>query len=387
MSYLTITIIKENEIDLNDVLETVKTNSNSLIDFNSKVNDRYIQVKIKVDDKSTDLLKALQNKGYKASEALPAVHSEKEIEKFIITVISRSISAEQLQATNKLLNDNKLSILSVKRLSGEHETVSANKCCYEFLTVGEADKLESLRSELKTSGEQIGLDICINSKSFARNQIKLAVFDMDSTLIQCECIDELAKRCGIGEKVSEITASAMRGEIDFTESFTRRMALLEGLDESVLKEIAANLPLTEGVVYLMKSLKKLGFKTALFSGGFYYFANHLKKLLDIDYVYANELPIVDGKVTGKVSGEIVDGQKKKEKLIEIAEKENLDLSQTVCVGDGANDLPMIGTAGMGVAFHAKPLVREEAPHAVSSIGLDGLLYLLGISDDELITSI
>ena len=387
MSYQTITIIKENELDLNEVLGIIKDNSTTLIDFNSKKNDRYTQLKVKVDKGASGLLKALQDKGYNASEALPEAHSETETEKFIITIISRSISADQLQKASQLIESNGLEILSLKRLSGEHETISASKSCYELLTLGKAEGLEELRNTLKSEGEKFGLDICINPRSFARNQIKLAVFDMDSTLIQCECIDELAKRCGIGEQVSAITASAMRGEINFNESFTKRMALLEGLDESVLKDIAANLPLTEGVIYLMKALKKSGFKTALFSGGFYYFANHLKELLDIDYVYANELPIVDGKVTGKVNGVIVDGQKKKEKLIEIASLENLDLSQTVCVGDGANDLPMIKTAGMGVAFHAKPLVREEAPHAVSSIGLDGLLYLLGISDDEISTSI
>ena len=387
MSYQTITIIKENEIDLNEVLEIVNANSSKLIDFNSKINDKYIQVKIKVDKEASGLLNALKEKGYNASKALEANHSETEIEKYVITLINRSISTDQLQKASKLIKNNGLEILSIKRLSGEHETVSETKTCYEVLSLGKADKLNDLRSTLKSAGEEIGVDICISPKSFLRNQIKLAVFDMDSTLIQCECIDELAKRCGIGEQVSAITASAMRGEINFNESFTKRMALLEGLDESVLKDIAANLPLTEGVVYLMKSLKKLGFKTALFSGGFYYFANHLKELLDIDYVYANELPIVNGKVTGKVNGVIVDGQKKKEKLIEIAKLEKLELSQTVCVGDGANDLPMIKTAGMGVAFHAKPLVRQEAPHAVSSVGLDGLLYLLGISDDELNTSV
>ena len=387
MSYLTITIIKENELDLNEVLETVKENSATLIDFNSKKNDRYFQLKIKVNKEASGLLKALRDKGYTANEALPAVHTEKETEQYVITLISRSISAGQLLKATQLIESCKLEVLSIKRLSGEHETVSAGKSCYEFLTSGEADILEDLQNTLKASGETLGLDICVNSKSFAKKQIKLAVFDMDSTLIQCECIDELAKRCGIGEQVSAITASAMRGEINFVESFTRRMALLEGLDESVLKDIAASLPLTEGVVYLMKALKKLGIKTALFSGGFYYFANHLKEMLDIDYVYANELPIVDGKVTGKVNGVIVDGEKKKEKLIEIAGKEKLELSQTVCVGDGANDLPMIKTAGMGVAFHAKPLVRKEAAHAVSTIGLDGLLYLLGCSDDEINISI
>lgn len=387
MSYLTINILKENEIDLSDVLDIIETNSSSLIDFNAKKNDRFVQVKIKVDGNSTNLIQALQNKGYDAKEAAASVHKAEETEKYIVTVIGRAISALQLKKTSDLLKKNGLNTLSIKRLSGEHDTANKQKSCYEILTIGAVSELRDLSNTLKQAGDEIGLDICINSKNFARKQIRLAVFDMDSTLIQCECIDELAKRCGIGEQVSSITASAMRGEIDFNESFTKRMALLEGLDERVLQDIAANLPLTEGVIYLMKGLKKLGIKTALFSGGFYYFANHLKEILDIDYVYANELPIENGKVTGKTRGEIVDGEKKKSKLIEIATKENIELTQTVAIGDGANDLPMIKTAGMGVAFHAKPKVRQEAPMAVSTIGLDGLLYLLGINDDELNISI
>lgn len=383
MSYQTITIIKEDELDVSRVLEIIDSTKAGLIDFNSKKNDRYFQVKIQCKNDSESLLKKLQDAGYNASIAPAKAHSQDLIEKYIITIIARSISADQLkQATNSITNEG-LTVLSVKRLSGEHETISAEKTCYEVLTSGPIDLIDSVRLNLKDAATKIGVDICVNPHGFTRSHIRLAVFDMDSTLIQCECIDELAKRCGIGEQVSAITASAMRGEIDFVESFTRRMALLEGLDEAVLKDIAANLPMTEGVVYLMKALKKLGIKTALFSGGFYYFANHLKDVLDIDYVYANQLPIVDGKVTGKVAGEIVDGGKKRDKLIEIAAREKIDLAQTVAVGDGANDLPMIKTAGMGVAFHAKPLVQKEAPCAVSTIGLDGLLYLLGVSDEEL----
>ena len=379
MSYQTITIFQEKEIDINNVLEILESHSADLVDFNSKKNSHLYQLKFTASSESNDIVKTLKDAGYDARES---ISSSNKNEQFIVTAISRSIAANQLKQTSLLLEKHNLSVLSIKRLSGEKETVSSSKTCYEVLVSGDVADITKLRTELKVSAEAFGLDLCINPKSFARDQIRLAIFDMDSTLIQCECIDELAKKCGIGEQVSAITASAMRGEIDFIESFTRRMALLEGLDESVLKEIAANLPLTEGVVHLMKTLKQKGFKTALFSGGFYYFANHLKEILDIDYVYANELPIVDGKVTGKVSGEIVDGAKKREKLIEIAKKEGLDLRQTVAVGDGANDLPMIKTAGMGVAFHAKPLVRQEAANAVSTIGLDGLLYLLGFSDEN-----
>jgi len=297
---------------------------------------------------------------------------------FILTLINREISAKTLSALFKLLSKESATVDNIRKLSDE----SDNKCCFE-VAISTSCSLDDLREKLKEITIQTQTDICIIPTEFIKEDIKLAVFDMDSTLVQCECIDELAKRHGIGEQVSAITASAMRGEIDFNESFSRRMALLNGLSEEVLQDIADKLPLTEGVQYMMKSLKKLGFKTALFSGGFYFFANHLQKLLDIDYVYANNLEIVDGEVTGRVTGEVVNGEKKKEKLISVAKELGLKNSQVVAVGDGANDLPMIKTAGLGVAFHAKPLVQEEAGIAVSSIGLDGLLYILGHSDSSL----
>ncbi len=296
---------------------------------------------------------------------------------YIVTVINRSISQETLDTVSQKLDSTGLKITAVKKLSKDED--DGIKAAYEFEATSELS-LSELRKSVKSVIEELSLDICVIPADFSRDQIRLAVFDMDSTLIQCECIDELAKRCGIGEQVSAITASAMRGEIQFNESFSKRMALLEGLSESVLSEIGEALPLTEGVEYLIKTLKENGYKIALFSGGFYYFANILKEKLGIDHVYANNLPIVDGEVTGKVEGVIVDGQKKMERLKYVAELEGLELSQTVAVGDGANDLPMIGVAGLGVAFHAKPLVQEKAGLAVSSIGLDGLLYILGISD-------
>ena len=207
---------------------------------------------------------------------------------------------------------------------------------------------------------------------------------MDSTLIQCEVIVELAKQAGVGEKVSEITEAAMRGEFDFKESFKRRIALLEGLDESVMNDIAENLPITEGAERLITNLKHLGYKVAILSGGFNYFGNHLKKVLGVDYVFANELEIKDGKLTGKHTGEIVDGAKKAEYLKTLIEIEKIHPDQSIAVGDGANDLPMINLAGLGVAFHAKPVVKENSEYSISSLGLDGLLYLLGFRDRDVI---
>jgi phosphoserine phosphatase len=213
-----------------------------------------------------------------------------------------------------------------------------------------------------------------------RRTRRLVAFDMDSTLIEAEVIDELASAAGVGEKVAEITERAMRGEIDFKESFAARVALLKGLDESVLEGIAESLPITEGAERLVSTLKKLGYKTAILSGGFTYFGHYLQKRLGIDYVYANELAIEEGRVTGEVSGVVVDGQRKAELLREIAQREGIDMEQVIAVGDGANDLPMLSIAGLGIAFRAKPIVRENAKQSISTLGLDSILYLLGISD-------
>jgi len=216
---------------------------------------------------------------------------------------------------------------------------------------------------------------------FRRNR-RLVAFDMDSTLIQVEVIDELAKRFGVGDEVSAITAGAMRGEYDFKESLRRRLALLKGLDARVLEDVAAALPLTEGAERLIANLKRLGFKIAIISGGFTYFGDRLKHLLGIDYVYANKLEIKDGRLTGRVIGPIVDGARKAELLRRLAVKEGIDLQQVAAVGDGANDLPMLGLAGLGIAFHAKPKVKAGARQSISTLGLDAILYLIGFRERE-----
>jgi phosphoserine phosphatase len=223
----------------------------------------------------------------------------------------------------------------------------------------------------------------VQEDNLYRRSRRLVCFDMDSTLIQTEVIDELAKVAGIGEQVAAITEAAMRGEMDFSESFRRRMALLEGLDESVLAGIAERLPITEGAERLIKHLRHFGYKVAILSGGFTYFANYLKEKLGIDYVYANTLDFKDGKLTGKVVGDIIDGQMKAKLLRQLAEQEGISLEQVIAVGDGANDLPMLSIAGLGIAFHAKPIVKEQAKHSIATLGLDGILYLLGMRDREI----
>lgn len=306
--------------------------------------------------------------------------------RYIITILGRRLTAKQISAATKIIAEQGLNIDSIKRLTGRvplDEEKASVRSCIEFSVRGNPkNRVEMQRSLMKLSSE-MGMDFSLQLDNMYRRMRRLICFDMDSTLIQTECIDELAERAGVGEQVKAITERAMRGEIDFKESFTERVALLKGLDESVMKEIAENLPITEGVERLMFVLKHYGYKIAILSGGFTYFGEYLKRKFGIDYVYANELEIENGKLTGRYLGEIVDGKRKAELLRLLAQVEKVHIAQTIAVGDGANDLPMLSTAGLGIAFHAKPKVVENAEQSINTIGLDGVLYFLGFKDSYL----
>ena len=306
--------------------------------------------------------------------------------RYIITILGRRLTAKQIAAATKIIADQGLNIDSIKRLTGRvplDEEKASVRACIEFSVRGTLKNRVEMQRRLMKLSSEMGMDFSLQLDNMYRRMRRLICFDMDSTLIQTECIDELAERAGVGEQVKAITECAMRGEIDFKESFTERVALLKGLDESVMKEIAENLPITEGVERLMFVLKHYGYKIAILSGGFTYFGEHLKRKFGIDYVYANELEIVDGKLTGRYLGEIVDGKRKAELLRLLAQVEKVDIAQTIAVGDGANDLPMLSTAGLGIAFHAKPKVVENAEQSINTIGLDGVLYFLGFKDSYL----
>jgi len=307
-------------------------------------------------------------------------------ERRIITLLGRKLTAAQLSKVTAAIATNQLNIDVITRLSGRvflDDPGSLPKACVQLTVSGTLDNLAKLRGSLLKISNETGIDISFHVDDIYRHARKLVVFDMDSTLIQGEVIDVLAQQAGVGKQVAKITASAMEGNIDFKESLTRRVSLLKGLDANILPEVARNLELTEGAERVIQTLKKLGYKIGIISGGFDFFGEYLQNKLGMDYVFANVLEIENGEIRGTISGDIIDGPKKAELLKTIATVENISLQQTIAVGDGANDLPMISIAGLGIAFHAKPIVKENSEQSISNVGLDGLLYLMGISEREI----
>lgn len=307
--------------------------------------------------------------------------------RYIVTLLGRQITARQIADVTGVISGHGLNIDDIKRLTGRiplDESSMLNKSSIEFSIRGSLT--DEARADMQKAFVGLctnGLDISFQKDDIYRRSRRLICFDMDSTLIGTEVIDELAMKAGVGDEVKAITESAMRGEMDFKESFTKRVALLKGLDESVMEDIAKNLPYNEGLERMMMILKRVGYKTAILSGGFTYFGKYLQMKFGFDYVYANDLEIVDGKLTGKYLGEIVDGKRKAELLRLLCQVENINLEQAVAVGDGANDLPMLNLAGLGIAYHAKPKVVAGAQQAISRVGLDGLLYFLGLKDSKI----
>lgn len=304
--------------------------------------------------------------------------------RWIITLLGRRLTARHIALVSEVVAEQGLNIDAIQRLTGrqplDEGVVPTAKACIEFSVRGTPANRDDMQSRFIQISSAEGFDISLQEDTMYRRCRRLICFDMDSTLIQTECIDQLAERAGVGEEVRAITERAMRGEIDFNESFRERVALLKGLDVSVMQDIAENLPITEGVSRMMEVLKRTGYKTAILSGGFTFFGDYLKRKFGFDYVYANELEVENGKLTGRYVGEVVDGKRKAELLRLIAQVENVNIAQTIAVGDGANDLPMLSTAGLGIAFHAKPKVKETARQSISTIGIDGVLYFLGFKD-------
>ncbi|MCU4539178.1 phosphoserine phosphatase SerB [Acinetobacter bereziniae] len=307
--------------------------------------------------------------------------------RYIVTALAPELTAAHLQAVTNIVSSQGFNIETVTRLSGRperggHQDI-LKRSCVQFGLSGQMLDAQAMRAACLRLSAELNIDVAVQEDNAYRRNRRLVCFDMDSTLIEQEVIDELAKEAGVGDKVAEITELAMQGELDFQQSFRARVALLKGLDAEVLPKIAERLTITEGAERLISTLKSLGYKTAILSGGFQYFAEYLQEKLGIDEVHANILDVENGQVTGEVKGHIVDGARKAYLLTELAEKMGISPEQAIAVGDGANDLPMLSIAGLGVAFRAKPLVRQNANQAISSVGLDGVLYLLGVHDKDL----
>jgi phosphoserine phosphatase len=358
--------------------------------------DLGILIEVPAESESSPILKDLLFKGYELGVKVKFTPisfddynqwvGKQGKDRYIITLVGPYLTAAHISEVTSVVYNQKLNIDKISRVSGRiklSDNASNTKASVEFSVRGKPVDPAAMKSHFLDISRNFGIDIAFQEDNIFRRTRRLVCFDMDSTLIQTEVIDQLAIEAGVGEEVGRITEMAMHGEIDFTESFIKRVALLKGLNEKVMIRIAEELPLTEGAERLFKTLKKYGFKTAILSGGFTYFGRHLQNKLGIDYVFANQLEIIDGKLTGNYLGDIIDGSMKAELLRKIAFKEDIHLEQTVAVGDGSNDLPMINIAGLGIAFHAKPLVKKNAQHAISTTGLDAILYLMGFRDRDI----
>jgi phosphoserine phosphatase len=297
---------------------------------------------------------------------------------YVLTMLGSEVNAEVLTRIGATLAASQVNIQRINKL-----TRGQLRCVEFVINVPEGLDVKGLTSQLLNTGVDLGIDIALQKENLYRRAKRLVVLDMDSTLIQVEVIDELARLAGIGEQVADITHRAMNGELDFQQALRERVALLKGLSSEALEQVYSRLPFTPGAKNLVRILRQLGFKTAVISGGFSFFTDRLKEELGLDYAFANDLAIENGRVTGEVRGTIVDGQRKAELLEEIARREGITLSQVIAIGDGANDLPMIGKAGLGIAFNAKARVREQAQYRINQPSLDSILYLLGIAEWEM----
>jgi phosphoserine phosphatase len=311
---------------------------------------------------------------FPASEVL----RPREHHRHVLTLIGHTeLAAGAIARVAQVLARHQCNIEKIQRLD------EGRARCLEFLVdLRDPARLDALKSDLLPVGGEFALDLALQPDNLFRRVKRLVVMDLDSTLVQAEAIDELARLAHCEPAVSAITARAMNGEMDFAEALRQRVALLKGLTVAQMEQVAARLPLTEGAESLIRILKRLGYRTAIISGGFDFFSERVRDRLGIDVAHANHLDIQDGRLTGTVREPIIDGARKAVLMEEIARREGLHLDQVIAVGDGANDLPMLRAAGLGIAFNAKPVVRAAAQHSLNQSRLDSILFLLGISQND-----
>lgn len=298
--------------------------------------------------------------------------------RYAVTAIADNLGAGGVHRIAEVLARHGANIDHIRRLS--REILSS----VEFVVClpDEDGKADALRADLLDIATDTDIDIALQRENLQRRSKRLVVMDMDSTLIQVEILDEMARLYGVVEEVAEITRRAMAGELDFEQSLKERIRLLEGMPYDEVLRLAEDLPVTEGAEQLLKVLRGLGYKTGVLSGGFRFAADALKQRLGLDYAYANQLEVKGGRLTGRVKEPIVGPQRKADLLDAIAQREGISLEQTIAIGDGANDLAMLERAGLGIAFHAKPKLKAAADTSLSRGGLDRILYLLGLSEED-----
>ena len=371
-----LSLYSSDSADVPSFLKFCLSNEISLQNITSKSVNKSTFFNAKLETVSAEKVESLMSWAEKYELEIEVTDSELSKVTDVLTLFD--YNGEALQEVLEFLDDEGAHHLSLSQLSSTEK----QKVYKLELYVKSA---QDFKGNLKLLAKENSFDFALIPNNQYQKRRRLVAFDMDSTLINCEFIDELAKKAGpeVGQLISDITASAMRGELDFQESFRKRVGALKGLSFETLQEINENLPLMEGMPRLVTTLVKAGFKTVILSGGMQQCGDYLQQKFGFDHVYANHLGMTDGVLNGEVEGDIVDGQRKAELLELIANAEGFKLEECTVIGDGANDLPMINKAGLGVAFHPKPIVYDQAPNAITKTGLDGLLYLLGFSDAEI----
>ena len=344
-----------------------------------------LSIQVSLDDQTQPLLKELLFKAHELGvhldfhtldQAEPTDREERK--RYAMTLLASELKPSAIHQVTSLLARHRWNIDTISSLGDRPVS------CLEMVLSAPPESFAAVEAELVTLAGQLGVDVALQEEGLLRRSKRLVVLDMDSTLIQQEIIDELADLHGVKERVAEITHRAMNGELDFEQSLRSRVSLLKGAPESVFQDVRSRIELTEGAARFCKVLKRLGYRMAVISGGFVRVVEPIARELGLDYHFANRLEVIGGRLTGGLVGPIVGPQRKADLVESLAQQEGIEMSQVIAIGDGANDLPMLALAGLGIAFNAKPAVQKEASTAINQRSLLSVLHLLGIRGQELL---